>query len=141
GHGALDAVNTPVMTGDGVQGGRELLGKLETIARLLNRRSPPAAVARPAADRKPAAAALVAIGASTGGPRAVATLLGMLPADIEATIVVVQHVDAQFAAGLGDWLVRESGRPIRMVEPGMVLGGREVLLAATNDHLVLAADG
>ena len=140
GHGALDAVNTPVLLRSDVQGGSELLAKLETIGKLLNRRTGPGAVVRGPAPREPAAAAKLAIGASTGGPRAVATVLRALPADLGATTVIIQHVDAQFAGGLGDWLMRESGKTVRMVESGAMAGGPDVLLAGTNDHLVLRPD-
>src|SRR5687767_11957331 len=70
GHGALDAVNTPVLVRSDLQGGGELLGKLEIIGKLLNRHTGSGAVVRAPAPREPAAAAMLAIGASTGGPHA-----------------------------------------------------------------------
>ena len=40
---------------------------------------------------------LIVVGASTGGPHALAELLTQLPEDLEAGIVIVQHVDPAFA--------------------------------------------
>jgi two-component system response regulator WspF len=82
---------------------------------------------------------IIAIGASAGGPAAVAQVLAGLPSDLPAAVVVVQHLDASFASDLAEWLSRESSLSVRMAkewdrpEPGMVL------LAATNDHLELRA--
>jgi len=140
GHGALDAVNTPVLLRSDVQGGGELLAKLERIGKLLDRRTGPGVVAGAPAPHEPGPAALLAIGASTGGPRALATVLRALPADLGATTIVIQHVDAQFSAGLRDWLTHESGKTVRLAAEGAAVGGPEVFLAGTNDHLVLRPD-
>ena len=51
---------------------------------------------------------LVVLGASTGGPHALAEILARLPASLEASIIIVQHVDAAFAPGLGQWLAEQS---------------------------------
>ena len=80
---------------------------------------------------------LVAIGASAGGPAALAEVLGSLPSDFSAAVVVVQHVDQRMAQGMADWLTLQSKIPVRVaVEGDRPLVGT-VLLAATNDHLVL----
>ena len=46
----------------------------------------------------------VVIGASTGGPRAIAHILGALPATLPVPVVVVQHIARGFAPGLAEWL-------------------------------------
>ena len=141
GQGALDAVNTPVLRRDTVEGGSALLAKLAVISKLLRPGTGAGAVERRPVGRDGAAPPLVAIGASTGGPAALATVLQAMPRDLDATLAIVQHVDAQFAPGLGRWLERETGRRVRIAEPGARLEHAAVLLAATNDHLVLRADG
>jgi two-component system chemotaxis response regulator CheB len=50
---------------------------------------------------------VVGIGASTGGPQALAEVLGALPADFGVPVLVVQHIAAGFGAGLVDWLDRQ----------------------------------
>jgi chemotaxis response regulator CheB len=79
---------------------------------------------------------LVAIGASAGGPAALATLLGGLPKDFPASVVVVQHVDAHMAANMAEWLEQHSTLPVRAAAEGDRPAAGSVLLAATNDHLV-----
>jgi chemotaxis response regulator CheB len=140
GQGALDAVNTPVLGRHDVQGGQELLAKLTTIGKLLNRSTGARPVVRPAVPSAPTAAPLIAIGASTGGPLALVTILRALPPDLAAATVIIQHVDAQFAAGLSEWLQQESGKPVRLAAAGDAVSGPDILLAGTNDHLVLRAD-
>ena len=118
----------------------ELLAKLATIGKLLNRSDRVRAVAPCAAPAKPSGARLIAIGASTGGPLALVTVLRALPSDLAATTVIIQHVDAQFAAGLGEWLEQESGKRVRLVKSGWTAGGSDIFLAGTNDHLILRPD-
>jgi chemotaxis response regulator CheB len=89
---------------------------------------------KPIGDSAPT---LVAIGASAGGPSAVATLLGGLPQEFPSAIVVVQHVDARFAASMTGWLNSESPIPVRLAAEHDRPAAGVVLLAGTNDHLVL----
>ena len=64
---------------------------------------------------------LVAIGASAGGPASLVELLRQMPADFPASIVLVQHVDEVFAAGMAQWLASESHMPVRLAREGEVL--------------------
>jgi two-component system response regulator WspF len=77
------------------------------------------------------------VGASTGGPKAISDLLFPLPHDWNAAVVVVQHVDVAFAPGLAKWLGDRTGRAVRVAEHGQQPLAGDVLLAGTNDHLVL----
>jgi chemotaxis response regulator CheB len=61
---------------------------------------------------------LVAIGASTGGPAALACILSGLPAGFPAALVIIQHVDVQFAAGLADWLQARTTLPVCLAQEG-----------------------
>ncbi|MEP0890500.1 chemotaxis response regulator protein-glutamate methylesterase [Leptolyngbya sp. PL-A3] len=80
---------------------------------------------------------LVAIGASTGGPKALATILAPLPADFDAAIVIVQHVDAQFAEGLIEWLGHQTALTVRKAVTGDRPTSGTALVACSNDHLCL----
>jgi two-component system response regulator WspF len=84
---------------------------------------------------------LVAIGASAGGPAALAKVLSDLPKDFPAAIVIIQHVDAQFSAGMADWLSHKSCLPVRVAKEGERPTIGSVLLAGTSDHLTLTAAG
>ncbi|MGA0611153.1 chemotaxis response regulator protein-glutamate methylesterase [Caldimonas sp. KR1-144] len=136
GAGALDAVDTPSLAqglhGDGAD---SLLRKLDGIdAQLRGRGRAPAGSGPPAGA---AAAQLVAIGASAGGPAALATLLAGLPITFPAALVIVQHVDAQFAAGMAQWLGQHCRLPVQLAREGDAPRAGTVLLAGTNDHLLL----
>ncbi len=142
GHGALDAVNTPVLGPDGrLEGAGELQRKLDVISRLLGRESaalpPPAAPAAPRADKMP----LVLFGASTGGPAAMADILSGWPSGIAAALVAVQHVDAQFAPDLAAWLNRRGRLRVAVAEPGRPPPAGMLSLACTNDHMVFDPAG
>lgn len=140
GRGALDAVATPVLGPKG-EGNGALLKKIATIEKLLMK--PRAAHRAGAPERGGNAAAqppLVAIGASTGGPRALGELLSALPADFGAALVIVQHVDAHFAPGLAEWLDAQTPLTVETAREGVRPAAGKALLAVTNDHLVLGAD-
>jgi len=80
---------------------------------------------------------LVAIGASTGGPAALATILSCLPRDFPFAIVVVQHLEAGFVPGLIDWLERETGRRVEIAVPGGAARRGVCSIASGDGHLLL----
>jgi two-component system, chemotaxis family, response regulator WspF len=141
GHGALDAVDTPALgVGNPRHSAAPLLAKLDTIARLIGDKNATQHAAACGSGRwRPAGPTnrLVAIGASAGGPAAVATVLRHLPKDFPAAIVIVQHVDEQFAPGMAQWLSQQSALPVRLARQGDRPTVCEVLLAGTGDHLAL----
>ena len=140
GYGALDAVDTPIFDGvDSRQTTNALLAKLDTIGKLIGeKRTRPGSASR--FDSAPSlrrGGKLLAIGASAGGPAALAKILSGLPQDFSAATVIIQHVDEQFATGMADWLSQYSKMPVRIAQEENKLEAGVVLLAATNDHLVL----
>jgi two-component system response regulator WspF len=141
-YGALDAVATPVFgSGGGIEGGAELLRKIEVLGRLIvhAQSAAPAPPSWPKAGRD-GAPHMVALGASTGGPNAVAIILRRLPANLGATVVVVQHLDVQFAPGLVEWLGEQTGLSVGLAREGSRPEADSVFVAGTNDHLVIGAD-
>lgn len=131
GRGALDAVD---LTDPAL-----LVSKIAASARLVADRSASGRVTRSTrhAASAPAGHPLIAIGASAGGPAALATVLAGLPRDLPAAIVIVQHVDEQMASGLADWLGQRSALPLRVAVEGDHPVTGTILLAGTNDHLIL----
>lgn len=137
GHGALDAIDTPSLGEHGeIAGAAALLSKIATISKLTGKRSTIRMVA-PAAAARPSRPPLVLLGASTGGPSALKEVLGPLPADFPASVVVVQHVDAAFAAGLAQWLGETARLPVELVQEGQPPAAGKVLVTCSNDHLVM----
>ncbi|HEY0659923.1 MAG TPA: chemotaxis response regulator protein-glutamate methylesterase [Lysobacter sp.] len=138
GHGAIDATDVPVLD-DGAGSAAPLLAKIDMVGKLIGNR--PHRTARKSAAPLPTADRLVAIGASAGGPPALAKVLGGLPATFPAAIVVIQHIDEQFTQGMADWLSRYSTWPVRLARPGDRPTAGTVLLARAHEHLVVNADG
>jgi two-component system response regulator WspF len=136
GHGALDAVDTPTLgPGGEMGGGSALAAKIGIIAKLVGSAAATPKRAAPQASLP----RLLVVGASTGGPKALCDLLMPLPHDWNVAVVIVQHVDVTFAAGLATWLADRTGRPVRVASPGDAPQAGDVLIAGTNDHLVLTA--
>ncbi len=141
GYGALDAVDTPAVgSGDLVAGAGPLLAKIATIGKLIGDGIARPSALKPMRTTTPSSQkALVAIGASAGGPAALAVVLAGLPRHFPAAIVIVQHVDERFAAGMAGWLGQQSALPVRLAKDGDCLSPGTVLLAGTSDHLALKA--
>ncbi|QGZ66484.1 chemotaxis response regulator protein-glutamate methylesterase [Paraburkholderia acidisoli] len=141
GAGALDAVDTPVLAGPGARRSMDLLlAKIEQIGKVSG---VPDVLARPAAAGAAGRneAPIVAIGSSAGGPSALAAVLGALPADFAASVVIVQHVDQSFAAGMAAWLDSQTPLTVRVALEGEAPAPGVALLAGTNDHLCMTAGG
>jgi len=143
GHGALDAVDTPVVgDADMRTAAAPLLRKIRNIGWLIGRYgNRPALTPVDTLTPRPTSQRLLVIGASAGGPATLAQLLRDLPLDFPAGIVLVQHVDASFAAGMADWLNDQVLLPVRLVREGERPLPGQILLAGTDDHLHLLADG
>jgi len=91
---------------------------------------------------------VVAVGCSTGGPRALTEIIPLLTADIPACIVVVQHMPPRFTASLAERLdaisdiqVKEAANGDK-IRPGIVYiaPGDYHILAGKNDVLYLNQD-
>lgn len=135
GYGALDAVNTPAIGyGQQMEDTFGLLNKIATIARLLGKSSH--YQYHPRVKYKP----LVVIGASTGGPQALATILSRFPSSFNAAFVIVQHVDAQFAPSFVAWLDEQIPMAVQLAVPGSFPQLGMVLVAGSNHHLVMRPD-
>lgn len=80
---------------------------------------------------------LVVIGTSTGGPPALAQLLGELPADLGAAVVVVQHMAEGFVQGLAEWLDGLCALPVRVAADGDRLLAGTVHLAPSGANLLV----
>jgi two-component system response regulator WspF len=143
GAGALDAVNTPVLESSGVcAGATALLGKIETIRRLIGAdrlQDQPTSAQTVARHLVQHHNHLIAIGASAGGPTALAKVLAHLPANFPAPVIIVQHVDAHFAGGLATWLDSQTPLQVRLAREGDRPQAGTVLLAGQDNHLVFGS--
>lgn len=140
-YGALDAVNTPMLGNDkqAQHSRKTLLKKIKTITKLQLLSSD---ADRPQSIRsvtnKPDLP-LIVIGSSTGGPKTLVKVLSRLPATLEGAIIIVQHLDKEFSAGLADWLNAQTSLRVRLAARGGRPEKGIVDVASTNDHLILTS--
>ncbi len=84
---------------------------------------------------------VVAIGCSTGGPRALLEVIPHLPANLPAAVLVVQHMPAGFTRSLAERLDQVSALAVKEAETGdLAIAGR-VLLAPGGRHMEIDAGG
>jgi two-component system chemotaxis response regulator CheB len=97
----------------------------------------------PAAKRvvRPARSRIVAIAASTGGPRALAEILRQLPANLDVPILIAQHMPPMFTGYLANGLSIQCGLKVSEAYPGARLRPGQVWIAPGDHHMVLRAEG
>jgi two-component system chemotaxis response regulator CheB len=147
--GAVDVLEKP--RGDEPDGSweRKYLQTLKLVSRIrvithprarLRPMEMPVVDARTPFSTPPAqACALVAIGASTGGPGAIVDILRALPTDFKLPILLVLHISEPFGVAFADWLDTQANRRVAYPHEGELLssaGGR-VLMAPPGRHMVL----
>jgi two-component system chemotaxis response regulator CheB len=81
------------------------------------------------------------IGASTGGPQALTSLIGQIGASIErAPVLITQHMPPTFTTVLAEHLTRISGHDVREAEHGEAVVGCRVYLAPGGRHMRVVRD-
>jgi two-component system chemotaxis response regulator CheB len=136
--GALDILEKPQPTTDLEEYGQLLRSRLRLLAGVKVIRHPRGLKERRGPTPRPSARPeLVVVGASLGGPRALATVLRALPADFPVPIAVVQHIADGFTEGLASWLATESRLDVREARDGERLRAGLVVLAPTGRHLLV----
>ncbi|MFZ5896124.1 MAG: chemotaxis-specific protein-glutamate methyltransferase CheB [Myxococcota bacterium] len=148
--GAVEVLEKP--RGDEMDGDWEqkFLSLVKLVARIKVITHPRARLfnGRKDSDRSPASSSrppkqavrCIAIGASTGGPAAVAQILGALPPDFPIPILLVIHIGTVFAPALAEWLDAQSKLRVTRAlhgEPLPPLGVARVLMAPPEHHLVV----
>jgi two-component system, chemotaxis family, protein-glutamate methylesterase/glutaminase len=105
---------------------------------------PPMSADGPAPRRpeaRPGPVQVVAIGVSTGGPNALADVVGRLPADFPVPLVIVQHMPPMFTRLLAERMSAQF--PIRVQEgsSGSVLQPGQAWIAPGDHHMIVVRDG
>jgi two-component system chemotaxis response regulator CheB len=138
--GALDILGKPGPAEDLARYGSLLRSRLKLLAGVKVIRHPRGlrAGSRAAARVPVGKRELVVVGASLGGPRALAQILRALPADLPVPVAVVQHIAEGFAEGLASWLDQETPLEVRAAADRDVLKPGRVLVAPSGRHLVVA---
>ena len=82
----------------------------------------------------------VALGASTGGPSALKTVVSALPRDFPAPLLIVQHIAAGFVEGFVSWLGESTPMPVRLAVHGEILLPGHIYVAPDGVHLGVGGD-
>lgn len=152
--GAADFVTKPsaVHAASSTDTWMQLVTKVKAASRLDVRRlgsrsqhslrAVPPAAARPIVHlqpRKPTR--LVVVGTSTGGPRALFDVIPRLPQDLQAGVLIVQHMPPGFTRSLASRLNDVSSLEVREAEDGAPIALGQALLAPGDFHMVVKRDG
>jgi two-component system chemotaxis response regulator CheB len=136
--GASDVVAKP--DGNDANANREELRT--TLGRLLHAFMPQRAPTQSVLPPRPTGAAptpqIVAIGASTGGPAALATILPKLPKGLPVPVIVVQHMPPLFTASLAESLASKCALRVVEAKAGDALVAGTIFIAPGGKHLGIA---
>ena len=133
--GALDAQAMPRLSSgiDHTADERRLIAKLRRLGgRDRSRRD---------RARRPCPEPVLAIGASTGGPHALARVLSHLPPGLTAPVLLAQHIDDEFLPGLAEFLTARAGRKVDVAAEGVTLEAGRILLVRTDVQASIDAAG
>ena len=139
--GALDVMEKPGMQALGAGGdfAATIIEKVRILARVRVIRRWPSS--RGAVALKPLSTGrdrgILAIGASTGGPKAVMGILRSLPLRFEGAVFVVQHIASGFARGFAQWLDHECAIKVRLAVDGEPYSAGTALVAPNDCHMTL----
>jgi two-component system, chemotaxis family, protein-glutamate methylesterase/glutaminase len=151
--GALTAVEKP--TAESAEAFRELsrqlcdqffyMSQVKVIRRRFDGAGAPAGPsASPPPRAWPAGAqsriAAVGVVASTGGPKALTTLLNALPASLAAPVLLVQHIGSRFVEGFAQWLGSVCRLDVVLAQHGQSPEPGVVYVAPSGVHLTWAGD-
>lgn len=148
--GALDVVEKPALVPDDWRwqnaAGKlvqkvKSLSKVPVVAHIHGARKLLAQEAAQADSFSGPAADMVAIGASSGGPRVIEALLSGLPSTYALGIVVVQHMTDGFTTSMLRWLQERCALHVKVAEEGDAIVPRRVLFTPENAHLIVAIGG
>ncbi len=117
----------------------KLMAEVKVVRRWRRQERP--VVPPPVSTRPDREIRLVAIGASTGGPQAVAAVLRELPGDLAVPILLVQHIAPGFAAGLIEWLDQGTQLAVKLAEPGEGVRPGTVYVAPDGSQMGITRGG
>lgn len=118
-----------------------LMSEVKVVRRWPRHRNSTGAAARLAEPKSAAGIKLVGIGASTGGPPVLQTILASLPKDFAVPVLIVQHIARGFVPGLMDWLNQTTGLRIHLAAHGVQPLPGHAYLAPDDFHLGVNGSG
>jgi two-component system, chemotaxis family, protein-glutamate methylesterase/glutaminase len=143
--GAVDVLDKQASDDPGwdtrLRGAVRMVARIKVIThprgRLAPRARPQPLAVTPVAQAREVAA--IALGASTGGPGALAAVLSGIAPRCSVPILAVLHIDAPFAAAFAEWLAGQCGHAVRLARDGERLAETvgSVVVAPSGRHLVV----
>lgn len=146
-HGAIDFIPKPSASSfeSGMEALKSNIRKVATLARLCRASSStlqaapelgnPTVTAPVMRLQPPPFPELVLIGVSTGGPKALSTILPTISEKLPVPILLVQHMPSTFTKSLAEQLDKISGLSIKEATNGQIPMPGEVLIAPGGIHL------
>jgi two-component system, chemotaxis family, protein-glutamate methylesterase/glutaminase len=152
GKGALDILEKPRMYPYENGQKKDFLNKLRVFAGIkVFKRSKPKVEALPVYDQPAdplikeyiheSSSRILAIAASTGGPKALFDLFSSLPPVLPFPVVLVQHISATFVENFAAWLQHATQVNIKIAAEGEVLSANTCYLAPGPVHLTINHPG
>jgi two-component system chemotaxis response regulator CheB len=140
--GALDALPSSPQYVTALRRHLNVASRVRVITHPRNRLRTQGVQSRPAGEGSSSAVAgdgvrLVVIGASTGGPPALAMILADLPGDLPVPVLVVQHMADGFVEGLASWLDGLSRLPVAMAQDGQCMEPGNVYVAPAGKNTLV----
>ncbi len=84
---------------------------------------------------------IVVLGASTGGPSALAQVIEKIPTEFSLPVVIGQHITEGFVSGFADWLQSISKLPVKMVDNDMEVKPASIYVCPVNKNTVITGYG
>jgi two-component system chemotaxis response regulator CheB len=127
----------------------KLMSEVRVVRRWPRRRETAARTPETNARRESGKVRVIAIGASTGGPPVLQTILAALPKDLPVPVLIVQHMASGFVRGFVEWLAQSSRLPVHLAAHGEAMLPGHVYVAPDEhqmkvergDRIVLTRDG
>lgn len=84
---------------------------------------------------------IVAIGTSTGGPKALQDVLPLMPGDVPAAFLIVQHMPPGFTKSLAERLDSMSELVVKEAEDGETIKPGHAYIAPGDYHMLISRQG
>ncbi len=138
--GAVDVITKPTaVASDRLHElGEQLIAKVMAAAASFVE---PAPVQLARARRAASPVKLIVVGTSTGGPQALTHLVGALPADLAAPVVMVLHIPVGYTQALSARLDKASKLEVVEAHDGLVLRAGQIVLARAGLQCAVRLDG
>lgn len=138
--GALAVIARPNIAGDDAEirelvNTVKLMSEVKVVRRWPRGKVPPPIEPRSDFARPAMPIQVIAIGASTGGPAALQTILSGLPKTFPYPVLIVQHMTPGFVQGFVEWLGNASGFPVRVACDGETLQPGHAYVAPDDFHM------